>query len=194
MSMMVMLAALWMSMFAQIAPGLATAPSVEAPSITLAQSSIPRTHGQSTREVVAFPNSERPGTIIISNEDLTLHRVIDSRTAERFRISAGKPGAIWTGVTYVGMKREWPSWRPTASMRARDSRLPAYVPPGPLNPMGARALYLFSDGRDTLYRIHGTATADTVGTFETAGCFRMTNRDVIDLFDRVAVGTRVIVH
>lgn len=189
-----MFAALWFSLFAPTIPDIGLTPSGQAPTITLVQGAIPRSHGRSTMEIVAYPNSELPGTIIISNADLTLHRILDSRRAERYSVSAGKSDAIWSGVTYVGMKREWPGWRPTASMRAKNPGLPEYVPPGPLNPLGARALYLFKDGGDTLYRIHGTPTADTVGSYETAGCFRLTNSDVMALFGAVDVGTKVIVH
>ena len=100
----------------------------------------------------------------------------------------------WTGMARVGAKKEWPEWRPPAEMRAREPGLPDFVPAGPYNPMGARALYLHSKGRDTLYRIHGTNNPDGVGFDGTSGCFRLTNTDVIDLFARVDIGTRVIVE
>ncbi|MYM55290.1 L,D-transpeptidase [Thalassovita mangrovi] len=155
---------------------------------------VPRDHGEKTLEIVPFPSTEKPGTIIISNSDRTLHRVLGGGKAERYRISVGRDGFSWTGTTYVGSKKEWPGWRPPSAMRQRDPSLPDYVPPGPYNPLGARALYLYSNGRDTLYRIHGTNSADTVGGYETSGCFRLTNRDVLDLFQKVPTGTKVIVH
>lgn len=155
---------------------------------------VARTHGQRTLEVVPFASKERPGTIIISNADRTLHRILGNGTAERYKISVGRDGFLWTGTTTVGRKSEWPGWRPPAAMRGRDPSLPSYVPPGPYNPLGARAIYLYSGGRDTLYRIHGTNNAGTIGGFETSGCFRLTNADVMELFNKVPNGTKVIVR
>lgn len=158
-----------------------------------ASSKVPRTHGPASKEIVAFRSNEPVGTIIISNQDRTLHRVLPGGKAEKYLISVGRDGFLWTGTTHVGRKSEWPDWRPPAAMRKRQPGLPSYVPPGPYNPLGARAIYLHSSGRDTLYRIHGTNNAATVGGFETSGCFRLTNKDVMDLFTRVKIGTKVIV-
>lgn len=155
---------------------------------------IPRDHGQRTMKVVPFASREKAGTIIISNKDRTLHRVLSGGKAELYKISVGRAGFTWTGVTYVGRKTEWPDWRPPSAMISRDPSLPSYVPPGPYNPLGARALYLFSGGSDTLYRIHGTNSAGTIGGFETSGCFRLTNADVMELFNKVRNGTKVIVQ
>lgn len=155
---------------------------------------IPRSHGPRSMKIVAYSGPETPGTLIISNQNRTLHRVLTGGKAERYQISVGRDGFTWTGTTFVGRKSEWPGWRPPTSMRGRDPSLPEYVPPGPYNPLGARALYLFSGNRDTLYRIHGTNSAGTIGGFETSGCFRMTNSDVMDLFKKVREGTKVIVH
>lgn len=154
---------------------------------------VPRSHGPSTKEIVAFATSEPVGTVIISNKDRTLHRVLPNGKAEKYKISVGRDGFTWTGTTRVGRKAEWPGWRPPAEMIKRQPGLPDYVPPGPYNPLGARALYLHSSGRDTLYRIHGTNSAATVGGYETSGCFRLTNKDVMHLFTRVKIGTKVIV-
>ncbi len=155
---------------------------------------IPRSHGPRSMKIVAYSGPESPGTILISNQNRTLHRVLSGGKAEQYQISVGRDGFTWTGTTYVGRKTEWPGWRPPGAMRGRDPSLPEYVPPGPYNPLGARALYLYSGNRDTLYRIHGTNSAGTIGGFETSGCFRMTNSDVMDLFKKVRNGTKVIVH
>lgn len=156
--------------------------------------SVPRDHGQRTKEIVPFQSNEKPGTIFISNADRTLHLWLGNGKAARYEISVGRDGFIWTGVTYVGRKATWPEWRPPAEMRRRKPDLPEMVPSGPYNPLGARALYLFSGGKDTLYRIHGTNSAETVGGYETSGCFRLTNADVIELFEIVPQGTKVIVQ
>ncbi|HSF92784.1 MAG TPA: L,D-transpeptidase [Paracoccaceae bacterium] len=155
---------------------------------------LPRSHGERTREVVPFKSNERRGTIIISNSERTLHVVLGDGKAARYRISVGRDGFIWTGTTTVGRKAEWPEWRPPSAMRKRDPGLPDYVPPGPYNPLGARAIYLYNGGNDTLYRIHGTNSAETVGGYETSGCFRLTNADVMELFSKVSIGTKVIVE
>ncbi len=156
--------------------------------------SVPRTHGPSSKEIIYFATKEPVGTIIISNGDRTLIRVLPDGKAEKYNISVGRDGFTWTGVTRVGRKTEWPEWRPPSEMRKRQPGLPEYVPPGPYNPLGARALYLHSGGRDTLYRIHGTNDSATIGGYETSGCFRLSNRDVMDLFNRVKIGTKVIVR
>ncbi|MBJ3763652.1 L,D-transpeptidase [Maribius pontilimi] len=161
---------------------------------TAANAKVPRDHGARTKEIVAYSSNERPGTIIISNADRTLHRILGGGKAERYRISVGREGFTWTGTTVVGAKKEWPGWRPPSDMLKRSPGLPSYVPPGPYNPLGARALYLYTGGRDTLYRIHGTNSAGTVGAYETSGCFRLTNADVLELFANVPTGTKVIVR
>jgi lipoprotein-anchoring transpeptidase ErfK/SrfK len=131
---------------------------------------------------------------VISNAERTLHVILGNGKAARYEISVGRDGFTWTGVTYVGAKAEWPAWRPPAEMRQRQPDLPTYVPPGPYNPLGARALYLYSGGKDTLYRIHGTNNAATIGRYETSGCFRLSNADVLELFEKVKTGTKVIVR
>ncbi len=171
--------------------GLISAPAISAHAEV---KKIPRSHGERTMEIVPYSGGEAAGTIIISNQERTLLRVLSGGKAELYRVSIGREGFSWTGTTYVGRKAEWPEWRPPAEMRQRDPSLPGHVPSGPYNPLGARAIYLFSNGRDTLYRIHGTNSAGTVGDYETSGCFRLTNADVMDLFNKVRNGTKVIVY
>lgn len=154
---------------------------------------VPRDHGPSTMEIVEYPNSYGAGTILVLNDEQALYRILGNGKAERYKISVGRDGFLWTGKTVVGRKAEWPGWTPPGAMRQRDPSLPEYVPPGPYNPLGARALYLFSAGQDTLYRIHGTNNAGTIGNYETSGCFRMTNTDVMSLYNKVSPGTSVIV-
>lgn len=155
--------------------------------------SIPRSLGNVTRRVVVYGGNHPPGTIEISNADRTLHFVLGQGAAAEYDISVGRDGFLWTGTTIVGRKAEWPAWHPPAEMRARQPELPVHVPPGPYNPLGARAIYLYLNGRDTLYRIHGTNNAASVGGIETSGCFRMSNADVLELYERVQTGAQVIV-
>lgn len=150
--------------------------------------------GPSLRSSVSFATAESTGTIVIRKEERALYLVAGEGTALRYRISVGRDGFGWTGTVKIGAKQEWPEWRPPAEMRERQPGLPEFVPAGPYNPLGARALYLFKAGRDTLFRIHGTNDPTGVGFDGTSGCFRLTNTDVIDLYKRVALGTKVIVQ
>lgn len=150
--------------------------------------------GPSLRSSVAFATSETAGTVVIRKQDKALYLVTSPGQALRYRISVGRDGFGWSGAVKVGAKKEWPEWRPPAEMRERQAGLPEFVPAGPYNPLGARALYLHREGRDTLYRIHGTNDPKGVGFDGTSGCFRLTNTDVVDLFKRVPVGTRVVVE
>ncbi|AZO16553.1 L,D-transpeptidase [Mesorhizobium sp. M2A.F.Ca.ET.043.05.1.1] len=150
--------------------------------------------GPSLRKAVVFETGEQPGTIIIRKNEKALYLVTGQGQALRYQISVGRDGFGWTGTVKIASKTEWPEWRPPKEMRARQPELPAMVPAGPYNPLGARALYLSRDGRDTLYRIHGTNDPRGVGFDGTSGCFRLTNTDVIDLFKRVSVGAKVVVE
>jgi lipoprotein-anchoring transpeptidase ErfK/SrfK len=141
------------------------------------------------RAVVPFTGRERPGTIIISTPERRLYLVLPSGQALRYGIGVGRIGFTWAGTTAVSMKREWPDWTPPEQMLQRRPDLPRHMAGGVDNPLGARALYLGS----SLYRIHGSNEPDTIGTAVSSGCFRMTNDDVIDLYNRVPVGTKVIV-
>jgi lipoprotein-anchoring transpeptidase ErfK/SrfK len=155
---------------------------------------IPRTHGVATREEISLQTGEARGSIIISARQKTLDYVLGNGRAYRYRIGVGRDGFGWSGIVKVGRKAEWPEWRPPKEMLQRDPTLPTMMPGGPLNPLGARAIYLFQDGRDSLYRIHGTSEAESIGAEISSGCFRMTNRDVMDLYRLVAVGAKVIVE
>lgn len=152
------------------------------------------TMGPSLRSAVVFQTAETAGTIVIRKDEKALYLVVSPGQALRYQISVGREGFGWTGTVRVGAKKEWPEWRPPAEMRGRQRGLPEFVPAGPYNPLGARALYLHDGGRDTLYRIHGTNDPKGVGFDGTSGCFRLTNTDVVDLFRRVPVGTKVIVE
>ncbi len=155
---------------------------------------VPKSLGQVTRRIVAKETREEPGTILISTAARTLDLVIDQGKVIRYSIGVARDGFVWTGTVKVGGKAEWPDWRPPAEMRRRDPSLPEMMPAGPYNPLGARAIYLFKGGRDTLYRIHGTNDAPSIGGFVSSGCFRMTNADVLELYGQVRVGAKVIVE
>lgn len=141
------------------------------------------------RQVVEYDGKERPGTIVIDTPNRFLYLVQDGGKALRYGIGVGRPGFTWAGVKTVSMKKEWPDWRPPAEMLKRRPDLPRYMPGGPDNPLGARAMYLGS----SLYRIHGSNEPWTIGQAVSSGCIRMRNEDVTDLYERVKVGTRVIV-
>jgi lipoprotein-anchoring transpeptidase ErfK/SrfK len=141
------------------------------------------------RQEVAYGGSEKPGTIVIDTPSKYLFLVQPGGRAIRYGIGVGRPGFTWAGVKTVSQKREWPDWRPPDEMLARRPDLPRYMAGGPDNPLGARALYLGS----TLYRIHGSNEPWTIGQQVSSGCIRMRNEDVIDLYERVGLGTKVIV-
>lgn len=141
------------------------------------------------RQVVEIRSDHAPGTIIIDSDRRYLYLVQQEGTAIRYGVGVGRPGFEWAGTHRITRKEEWPDWRPPAEMRQRQPYLPAFMPGGPKNPLGARALYIGS----TLYRIHGTNEAQTIGQAVSSGCIRMLNEDVIDLYSRVGVGTKVVV-
>ena len=141
------------------------------------------------KQIVEYSGREKPGTIVIDTPNRFLYLVQSGGTALRYGIGVGRPGFTWAGAKSVTMKREWPDWRPPSEMLKRRPDLPRYMPGGPENPLGARALYLGS----SLYRIHGSNEPWTIGTAVSSGCIRMRNDDVIDLYNRVPVGARVIV-
>jgi lipoprotein-anchoring transpeptidase ErfK/SrfK len=141
------------------------------------------------RQVVDYGGSEKPGTIIVDTPHFFLYLIMNGGKALRYGIGVGRPGFTWAGVKSVSAKREWPDWRPPDEMLARRPDLPHFMPGGPDNPLGARALYLDS----TLYRIHGSNEPWSIGTQVSSGCIRLRNDDIIDLYGRVKVGARVIV-
>jgi len=142
-----------------------------------------------TRETVQYEGKYNPGTIIIETGQKRLYYTLGEGRAMMYKIGVGRVGFTWKGQVRVSRKAEWPGWTPPAEMRAREPWLPAYMPGGPENPLGARALYLGS----TIYRIHGTNQRETIGQAVSSGCFRLMNDDVIDLYNRVKVGTPVYV-
>ena len=141
------------------------------------------------RAEVAYGGGERPGTIIVDTPNKYMYLVGANGQAIRYGIGVGRPGFEWSGIKTVSRKAEWPSWTPPAEMLLRRPDLPTFMDGGPQNPLGARALYLGS----SLYRIHGTNEPWTIGGNVSSGCIRMMNEDVIDLYGRVGVGTRVVV-
>jgi len=139
---------------------------------------------------VYFRSNEPPGTIVINTDERFLYLVQPDNRAIRYGVGVGRDGFQWSGLLKISRKAEWPDWRPPAEMIQRQPYLPRFMAGGEGNPMGARALYL----GDTIYRIHGTNQPQTIGHALSSGCFRMVNDDVVDLFDRVPVGTKVIVR
>ena len=139
------------------------------------------------RQVVEFSGRQRPGTIVIDTEAKYLYLVQAGGRAVRYGIGVGRPGFLWTGVKTISAKKEWPDWTPPPEMLLLRPDLPRHMEGGPANPLGARAMYLGS----SLYRIHGTNEPHTIGQAVSSGCIRMMNEDVIDLYERTAVGTRV---
>ncbi len=140
------------------------------------------------REVVAL-SGYTPGSIVISTSERRLYYVLPGGQAIRYGIGVGRPGFAWSGTHSITQKRAWPDWRPPAEMLHRRPDLPRYMAGGVENPLGARAMYLGS----SLYRIHGSNEPETIGQAVSSGCIRMTNEDVVDLYSRVRVGTKVVV-
>jgi lipoprotein-anchoring transpeptidase ErfK/SrfK len=145
------------------------------------------------RHIVSYPRKEVAGSVVIDSDARYLYYVIGDGKAIRYGVTVGEEALAWSGVAKVGNKQEWPSWVPTADIKKRIAGTPNYVGPGPHNPMGARALYLYQNGKDTLYRIHGTNQPEYIGQAISSGCIRMTNEDVIDLYNRVQPGAVVVV-
>jgi lipoprotein-anchoring transpeptidase ErfK/SrfK len=145
--------------------------------------------GPTARRVVTWRGSHQPGTIVISTSQRRLYFVLGQGQAIQYGVGVGRPGFTWSGTKTVSMKREWPDWSPPAAMLRRRPDLPRYMKGGLGNPLGARALYLGS----SMYRIHGSNEPETIGYAVSSGCIRMTNADVVDLYNRTKVGAKVIV-
>lgn len=149
------------------------------------------------RQMVDFEGTEDPGTLVVDPDHRFLYHVLAYGRARRYGVGVGRAGFAWAGNAKIGLKRRWPRWVPPREMVDRDERARKWVngqPGGPDNPLGARALYLYSNGADTLYRIHGTNDPRSIGKAMSSGCIRMLNEDVAELFDNVIVGTPVIVR
>ncbi len=141
------------------------------------------------RELVSFNGNYVPGTVVVSTSERRLYYVMGNGEAIRYGVGVGRPGFTWSGTKTVVAKREWPTWTPPAEMIKRRPDLPRYMAGGVDNPLGARAMYIGG----TLYRIHGSNEPDTIGQAVSSGCIRMTNEDVTDLYERVKVGSKVVV-
>lgn len=154
------------------------------------------------RQIVYFPTREQPGTIVIDPHNHFLYLVQDGARARRYGVGVGRQGFEWSGAAFIHDKQEWPDWYPPKEMILRQPELARQMsnlqgglgmPGGPRNPLGARAIYLWQNNKDTLYRIHGTVEPWTIGKNVSSGCIRMINQDVIDLYQRTPVGSKVVV-
>ncbi len=148
------------------------------------------------RQLVDYPGSEAPGTIVIDPDNRHLFYVLQNNQAMRYGVGVGRAGFAWAGGAQIGMKRRWPRWLPPEEMVVRDEKAKKWangMPGGPENPLGARAMYLYANGVDTLYRIHGTNDPSSIGKALSSGCIRLLNQDIADLFLRVPIGSKVIV-
>ncbi len=149
------------------------------------------------RQVVDYETNHAKGTIVVDTPNRFLYLVEEDGKAMRYGVGVGREGLALRGNAYVGRKAEWPSWTPTANMLRRDPEANGPyrngMPGGPNNPLGARALYLYRSGGDTMFRIHGTNQPQSIGLAMSSGCIRMLNHDIIDLYERVPSGTRVVV-
>jgi len=155
-----------------------------------AQATIPEPY---QRHIVDYHRKEAPGTVVIDTDARFLYLVQANNKAIRYGVTVGEEAQVWSGVAKIGNMTEWPSWTPTPGEHERLGNIPNFVAGGPQNPMGARAMYLFANGKDTLFRIHGTNQPEYIGSAISSGCIRLTNEDVIDLYNRVKVGTPVVV-
>ena len=154
---------------------------------------VPPTHW---RQIVEDPTGEPPGTLVVDTPNRFTYLVREGGRALRYGVGVGRDGFSWAGEARVAWKRKWPTWTPPADMIARQPELEKYrngMKPGLNNPLGARALYIFEGKRDTLYRLHGTNEPWSIGKAVSSGCIRLLNQDVVDLYDRVPAGTRIVV-
>jgi len=165
-----------------------------APAERVAPEALPQSEGESAdprfrRQTVSYTGNEAPGTVIVDTPNTYLYYVLGNGRAIRYGIGVGREGFTWSGVQNIARKSEWPDWYPPADMIERQPYLPRFVAGGEGNPLGARALYL----GNSAYRIHGTNKPSSIGARMSSGCIRMLNADVIDLYDRVKIGAKVVV-
>jgi lipoprotein-anchoring transpeptidase ErfK/SrfK len=164
-------------------------PPVSAPAYANPQDDASELRGDLRRQIINYRTSEAPGTIIIDTPNTFLYLVLPGGKAMRYGIGVGREGFTWSGVKTIERKAEWPDWTPPPQMIQRQPYLPRFVAGGQSNPLGARAMYLSG----SVYRIHGTNAPETIGGFVSSGCIRLLNEDVIDLYNRVHVGAKVVV-
>ncbi|MES5043759.1 L,D-transpeptidase [Rhizobium nepotum] len=148
------------------------------------------------RQEVAYDTAHPAGTVVVDTPARRLYYVLGDGRAMRYGVGVGRQGLALKGDAYIGRKSEWPSWTPTANMMRRDPRNLKFaggMPGGPNNPLGARALYLYRGGNDTMFRLHGTNQPQSIGHAMSSGCIRMLNHDIIDLYNRIPVGSKVVV-
>lgn len=148
------------------------------------------------RRLIDYETTEPPGTIVVDTHNRFLYLVLPERKAVRYGVGIGRQGFTWSGYGTIQFKREWPTWTPPAEMIERQPELEEYrtgMPPGLENPLGARALYIFKDGVDTLYRLHGSGDVASIGQAVSSGCVRLLHQDVIDLYNRVPVPSPIMV-
>lgn len=148
------------------------------------------------RQQVAYAGNYAPGTVVVDTPARRAYYILGGGQAIRYGVGVGRAGMALSGSAYVGRKAEWPSWTPTLNMQRREERyrkLAGGLPGGPNNPLGARAIYLYRNGNDTLFRLHGTNQPESIGLAMSSGCIRMMNHDVIDLYNRIQVGAKVFV-
>jgi lipoprotein-anchoring transpeptidase ErfK/SrfK len=163
---------------------------------TVHQASLPTDPGhqvEPTHVLVNDPTGEQPGTITIDTKNRYLYLSMANGQAMRYGIGVGREGFAWSGRAHIARRAEWPSWTPPAEMLKRRPDLPKFMQGGIDNPLGARAMYLYNEHGDTMYRIHGTNEPDSIGQAVSSGCIRLLNDDVVDLYDRVKVGATVVV-
>ena len=155
-----------------------------------AKASIPTAY---QRTIVQYHRKEAPGTIVVDSDSRYLYFVLADNKAIRYGVTVGEEALSWYGIARVGRKEEWPTWTPTADIKKRLGNVPNFVEGGPHNPMGARGIYLYQGDKDTLFRIHGTNQPEYIGQAISSGCIRLTNEDVIDLYNRVKANSIVVV-
>ncbi len=168
-------------------------PMVEDNNIVFPSTNFSKVDVRWRRQFVPYTSREPQGTVVVDASNHFLYVIFENLTALRYGVGVGRDGFRWYGRARIDRKQLWPRWTPPPAMRARHPELPEYVDGGKTNPLGPRALYLFRNGKDTGYRIHGTVEPWSIGTNASSGCIRMFNEDAIDLYQRCPIGTRVLV-